>query len=109
MSTPGAPGWPRQESPIALEPVARPWGLTEMQIEDPDGIRIVLVDVPAGSLSPPRPATGVTAGTTNRLPHDRASPPKRGSPARPECGRSGHSPQAGRYINIQPVQPSVGP
>ena len=32
--------------------VAEPWGLTGMQIEDLDGIRIVLVDVPAGSPSP---------------------------------------------------------
>ena len=28
-------------------PVTEPWGLTEMWIEDPDGIRIVLVEVPA--------------------------------------------------------------
>ena len=28
-------------------PAAEPWGLTEMWIEDPDGIRIVLVEVPA--------------------------------------------------------------
>ena len=28
-------------------PAAEPWGLTEMWISDPDGIRIVLVDVPA--------------------------------------------------------------
>ena len=33
---------------IVHEPVAEPWGLTEMWIEDPDGIRIVLVEVPAG-------------------------------------------------------------
>ena len=32
---------------ILREPVAEPWGLTEMWIEDPDGIRIVLVEVPA--------------------------------------------------------------
>jgi predicted enzyme related to lactoylglutathione lyase len=32
---------------IVHEPVAEPWGLTEMRIEDPDGIRIVLVEVPA--------------------------------------------------------------
>jgi catechol 2,3-dioxygenase-like lactoylglutathione lyase family enzyme len=50
--TPGTPGWPRPESLIAPEPVAEPWGLTGMQIEDLDGIRIVLVDVPAGSPSP---------------------------------------------------------
>lgn len=34
--------------PIVRGPVAEPWGLTEMWIEDPDGIRIVLVEVPAG-------------------------------------------------------------
>jgi catechol 2,3-dioxygenase-like lactoylglutathione lyase family enzyme len=33
--------------PIIREPEAEPWGLTEMWIEDPDGIRIVLVEVPA--------------------------------------------------------------
>jgi predicted enzyme related to lactoylglutathione lyase len=31
---------------IIREPVAEPWGLTEMWIEDPDGVRIVLVEVP---------------------------------------------------------------
>jgi predicted enzyme related to lactoylglutathione lyase len=29
-------------------PVTEPWGLIEMWIEDPDGVRIVLVEVPAG-------------------------------------------------------------
>jgi uncharacterized glyoxalase superfamily protein PhnB len=33
--------------PIVREPTAEPWGLTEMWIEDPDGVRIVLVEVPA--------------------------------------------------------------
>jgi catechol 2,3-dioxygenase-like lactoylglutathione lyase family enzyme len=33
--------------PIVRGPVAEPWGLTEMWIEDPDGIRVVLVEVPA--------------------------------------------------------------
>jgi len=32
---------------VIREPVTEPWGLTEMWIEDPDGIRIVLVEVPA--------------------------------------------------------------
>jgi catechol 2,3-dioxygenase-like lactoylglutathione lyase family enzyme len=32
---------------ISREPVAEPWGLVEMWIEDPDGIPIVLVEVPA--------------------------------------------------------------
>jgi catechol 2,3-dioxygenase-like lactoylglutathione lyase family enzyme len=47
---------------ILREPAAEPWGLTEMWIEDPDGLRIVLVEVPADhplrrdprSWSPPR-------------------------------------------------------
>jgi catechol 2,3-dioxygenase-like lactoylglutathione lyase family enzyme len=48
--------------PIMRKPVAEPWGLIELWIEDPDGIRIVLVEVPADhplrrdqrSVSPPR-------------------------------------------------------
>jgi catechol 2,3-dioxygenase-like lactoylglutathione lyase family enzyme len=28
-------------------PATEPWGLTEMWIEDPDGVRIVLVEIPA--------------------------------------------------------------
>jgi catechol 2,3-dioxygenase-like lactoylglutathione lyase family enzyme len=32
---------------ILREPVAEPWGLTEMWIADPDGVQIVLVEVPA--------------------------------------------------------------
>ena len=47
---------------IIREPAAESWGLTELWIEDPDGIRIVLVEVPAEhplrrdqrSASPPR-------------------------------------------------------
>jgi predicted enzyme related to lactoylglutathione lyase len=31
---------------ILREPVTEAWGLTEMWIEDPDGVRIVLVEVP---------------------------------------------------------------
>ena len=32
---------------ILREPVTEPWGLIEMWIEDPDGVRIVLVEVAA--------------------------------------------------------------
>jgi predicted enzyme related to lactoylglutathione lyase len=32
---------------VLREPATEPWGLTEMWIEDPDGVRIVLVEVPA--------------------------------------------------------------
>jgi catechol 2,3-dioxygenase-like lactoylglutathione lyase family enzyme len=31
---------------IVREPRTEPWGLVEMWIEDPDGVRIVLVEVP---------------------------------------------------------------
>ena len=48
--------------PVIRAPVTEPWGLTEMWIQDPDGIRIVLVEVPPGhplrrdlrSASPPK-------------------------------------------------------
>ena len=33
---------------VLREPVDEPWGLTEMWIEDPDGVRIIVVEVPAG-------------------------------------------------------------
>jgi catechol 2,3-dioxygenase-like lactoylglutathione lyase family enzyme len=32
--------------PILRGPTREPWGLTEMWIEDPDGVRIVVVEVP---------------------------------------------------------------
>ncbi|HET7414653.1 MAG TPA: VOC family protein [Arthrobacter sp.] len=32
---------------ILREPQPEPWGLIEMWIEDPDGVRIVLVEIPA--------------------------------------------------------------
>lgn len=33
--------------PVLREPLQEPWGLREMWISDPDGLRIVLVEVPA--------------------------------------------------------------
>jgi hypothetical protein len=44
---------------VRREPATEPWGLTEMWIEDPDGVRIVLVEVPAGHplCRDPRPAS----------------------------------------------------
>jgi catechol 2,3-dioxygenase-like lactoylglutathione lyase family enzyme len=33
--------------PVTRQPAQEPWGLIKMRIEDPDGIRIVLVEVPA--------------------------------------------------------------
>jgi catechol 2,3-dioxygenase-like lactoylglutathione lyase family enzyme len=32
---------------VLREPVEEPWGLTEMWIEDPNGVRIFVVEVPA--------------------------------------------------------------
>ncbi len=32
---------------VLRKPATEPWGLTELWIEDPDGVRIVLVEVPA--------------------------------------------------------------
>jgi uncharacterized glyoxalase superfamily protein PhnB len=36
------------EVTIVTQPETMPWGLREMWIEDPDGVRIVLVEVPEG-------------------------------------------------------------
>jgi catechol 2,3-dioxygenase-like lactoylglutathione lyase family enzyme len=33
--------------PVVRPPRLEPWGLVEMWVEDPDGVRIVLVEVPA--------------------------------------------------------------
>jgi hypothetical protein len=38
-----------------------PWGLTEMWIEDPDGLQIVLVEVPADRRPPIAPRSAVIA------------------------------------------------
>ena len=44
--------------PVIRAPAAEPWGLTGMWIEDPDGVRIVMVEVPADHplRRDPRPA-----------------------------------------------------
>ena len=36
------------EVEVVAPPTTMPWGLREMWIEDPDGVRIVLVEVPEG-------------------------------------------------------------
>ena len=33
--------------PVVREPRLEPWGLVEMELADPDGVRLVLVEVPA--------------------------------------------------------------
>ena len=47
---------------IVREPAVEPWGLIEMWIEDPDGVPIVLVEVPADHplRRDPRPAARKT-------------------------------------------------
>jgi hypothetical protein len=42
MSAPSTTAWSRPA------PVQEPWGLVEMWIEDPDGVPIVLVEIPEG-------------------------------------------------------------
>jgi catechol 2,3-dioxygenase-like lactoylglutathione lyase family enzyme len=37
----------RRGAPVLREPRREPWGLDEMWIADPDGLRIVLVEIPA--------------------------------------------------------------
>ena len=72
--------------PIVREPVAEPWGLIEMQIEDPDGIRIVLVEVPADHplQRDPRPALPPGRRTACRI--TTRSTETRQRSARPVCG-----------------------
>jgi len=67
---------------ILRKPVTEPWGLTEMWIEDPDGTRIVLVEVPTDhplrrdTRLSGKPAAGrpVTTGVAARRPG--GSPPR---------------------------------
>ena len=58
--------------PIMGEPVAEPWGLTEMQIQDPDGIRIILVEVPADHPLRRDPRPALPPGPRTRMPHANA-------------------------------------
>ena len=67
--------------PIVREPAAEPWGLVEMWIEDPDGVRIVLVEVPADHPLRRDPRSALPLG---RRPEGRIaarSTEKRGGPA----------------------------
>jgi hypothetical protein len=77
---------------IVRDPAAEPWGLTEMHIEDPDGIRIILVEVPADHplRRDPRPALPPGRRTACRI--TTRSTEMRRSSVRPVCGRCAHSP-----------------
>jgi catechol 2,3-dioxygenase-like lactoylglutathione lyase family enzyme len=86
--------------PIVREPVAEPWGLIEMWVEDPDGIRIVLVEVPAGhplrrdprsALPPGRPAARLLSGSVVHPMY----PPGTAAPDRGDGGIAGSSPDSG--------------
>lgn len=46
---------------VLREPMVEPWGLTEMWIEDPDGVGVVLVEVPGEH--PPRRDSRLSAPT----------------------------------------------
>jgi hypothetical protein len=73
--------------PIVREPAAEPWGLVEMWIEDPDGIRIVLVEIPVDHplRRDPRPALPSGRRTSCRI--TARSSETRHPNARPVCGR----------------------
>ena len=76
--------------PIVRKPIPEPWGLIEMWIEDPDGIRIVLVEVPAGhplrrDLRPMLPPGRSTRCRTTARPTETRQPSAR--PERGMCGR----------------------
>ncbi len=63
--------------PVSRPPRLEPWGLVEMWIEDPDGVRIVLVEVPDGPSAPPRPALSLAPGRRSTLRSGRLGPPER--------------------------------
>ena len=79
--------------PVIREPAAEPWGLTEMHIEDPDGIRIILAEVPADHplrcdprpALPPGPRTACRV--TMRCSTERAGPASARYAAEAECQR----------------------
>jgi hypothetical protein len=55
------------ELPVTRKPRHRVLGLAKMWIEDPDGIRMVLVEFPLATLS--CPAVGLTAAATTAMRH----------------------------------------
>jgi catechol 2,3-dioxygenase-like lactoylglutathione lyase family enzyme len=76
--------------PIAREPTTEPWGLTEMQLEDPDGIRIVLVEVPADHPLRRDPRSALPPGRRTACPMPVRTTETRQSSARPESSLRGH-------------------
>jgi catechol 2,3-dioxygenase-like lactoylglutathione lyase family enzyme len=68
--------------PVVREPAAEPWGLIEMWIEDPDGIRIVLVEVPVGHPLRRDPRSALPPGRRTARSTETRSPAQR-----PSCRR----------------------
>jgi catechol 2,3-dioxygenase-like lactoylglutathione lyase family enzyme len=79
--------------PIIREPAAEPWGLTEMHIQDPDGIRIILVEIPADHPLRRDPRPALPPGPRTRMPHDSALHQTRRPSARPVRGMSARCPR----------------
>ena len=74
--------------PIVREPIAEPWGLIEMQLKDPDGIWIVLVEVPANHPLRLDPRPGLQPGRRTACRTATRSTETRRSSIRPVCGMS---------------------
>src|SRR5690349_3396543 len=72
---------------ILREPVPEPWGLTEMHIEDPDGIRIILVEVPADHPLLHDPRQALPPGRRAACRKATCSTETRQPTNRPVCGR----------------------
>lgn len=70
------------------EPAAEPWGLTEMQIEDPGGIPVVLVEVPAGHQLRRDPRSALPPGRSI-MPRITVRSAQSNSQCRPVCGMTG--------------------
>src|SRR5690348_694394 len=79
--------------PVAREPVSEPWGLIEMHVEDPDGVRIILVEVPADHPLRRDPRQALPPGRRTACRNPTCSTERRQPTNRPVRGRCGYSPQ----------------
>jgi hypothetical protein len=76
--------------PILREPISRVLGLIEMWIEDPDGLRIVLVEVAADHPLRRNPRPALPPGRRSVCRITARSPETLQPRARPECGMSAY-------------------
>ena len=60
--------------PIVEAPLRKPWGLDEMRVDDPDGLRLVLVEVPPEHPLRRRPASRGAAPPKASPPRARTHP-----------------------------------